>query len=78
MSWAGIYLTTRFACPVGSCDIALEWTQQKTLLAKVLLLHDIAIGTDHIENTIPSATSIGYIVRRDVFHCYITVYYAIA
>jgi hypothetical protein len=64
----------------GPCIYILDpLTQQETPLPKVLLLlHDAAIGTDCIENNVPSGTSIGYVSRRDVFHFCVTVYCATA
>jgi hypothetical protein len=53
--------------PVGSRDIASGRTQQKTpSLAVLLLLHDVVIGKGRIDNTVPSANSIGSEAWSDV------------
>jgi hypothetical protein len=54
-------------------------TEQKTLFSIILLLlGDLAVGADSIEDTIPSDTSIRDVACRDLFHCCVTIYCAIA
>jgi hypothetical protein len=83
-----VYLQTlsrpnQLACPTGPRDITSGQSNRKHLFLKLLYCSHAAAGLDHTENTASDSSSIvaqvtfAMLTQHVVFHCCITLYYAV-